>query len=68
MPNLWRAIACHEMGHVLGLNHNTTSINGVPEPSIMKTYTVDYYNYFANGTPRWYTPKDADVGPINMKY
>ncbi len=58
---LWQAIACHEFGHTLGLDHNTSS-----SPSIMRRVTKQYYNL--DGAPKWTTPKSADIVPINLKY
>lgn len=58
---LWQAIACHEFGHALCLDHNTSS-----SPSIMRRVTKQYYNL--DGTPKWTTPKSADIVPINLKY
>ncbi len=60
---LWKALACHEMGHAHGLDHNTTS----NENSIMKTYTKSYYNY--SGTSlRWTVPQTADRTAVNSIY
>lgn len=58
---LWQAIACHEFGHALCLDHNTSS-----SPSIMRRVTKQYYNL--DGAPKWTTPKSADIVPINLKY
>lgn len=58
---LWQAIACHEFGHTLCLDHNTSS-----SPSIMRRVTKQYYNL--DGAPKWTTPKSADIVPINLKY
>ena len=58
---LWQAIACHEFGHTLCLDHNTSS-----SPSIMRRVTKQYYNL--DGAPEWTTPKSADIVPINLKY
>lgn len=57
----WQAIACHEFGHALGLDHNTSS-----SPSIMRRVAKQYYNL--DGAPEWTTPKSADIVPINLKY
>lgn len=57
---LWQAIACHEFGHALCLDHNTSS-----SPSIMRRVTKQYY---LDGAPKWTTPKSADIVPINLKY
>lgn len=57
---LWQAIACHEFGHTLGIDHNTSS-----SPSIMRRVTKQYY---LDGAPEWTTPKSADIVPINLKY
>lgn len=57
----WQAIACHEFGHAIGLDHNTSS-----SPSIMRRVTKQYYNL--DGAPEWTTPKSADIVPINLKY
>lgn len=52
---LWQALACHEFGHTLGLQHNDSG-----SASIMRTYTKDYYNY--DGLlPRYKVPKTADL-------
>lgn len=56
----WQAIACHEFGHTLCLDHNTSS-----SPSIMRRVTKQYY---LDGAPKWTTPKSADIVPINLKY
>lgn len=58
---LWQAIACHEFGHTLCIDHNTSS-----SPSIMRRVTKQYYNL--DGAPKWTTPKSADIVPINLKY
>lgn len=58
---LWQAIACHEFGHALCLDYNTSS-----SPSIMRRVTKQYYNL--DGAPKWTTPKSADIVPINLKY
>lgn len=58
---LWQAIACHEFGHALCLDHNTSS-----SPSIMRRVAKQYYNL--DGAPKWTTPKSADIVPINLKY
>lgn len=58
---LWQAIACHEFGHALCLDHNTSS-----SPSIMRRVTKQYYNL--DCAPKWTTPKSADIVPINLKY
>lgn len=57
----WQAIACHEFGHTLCIDHNTSS-----SPSIMRRVTKQYYNL--DGAPKWTTPKSADIVPINLKY
>lgn len=57
---LWQAIVCHEFGHALGLDRNTSS-----SPSIMRRVTKQYY---LDGAPKWTTPKSADIVPINLKY
>ena len=57
----WQAIACHEFGHALCIDHNTSS-----SPSIMRRITKQYYNL--DGAPKWTTPKSADIVPINLKY
>lgn len=57
----WQAIACHEFGHTLCLDHNTSS-----SPSIMRRVAKQYYNL--DGAPEWTTPKTADIVPINLKY
>ena len=57
---LWQAIACHEFGHALCLDHNTSS-----SPSIMRRVTKHYY---IDGASKWTTPKSADIVPINLKY
>lgn len=56
----WQAIACHEYGHTLCLDHNTSS-----SPSIMRRVAKQYY---LDGAPKWTTPKSADIVPINLKY
>lgn len=56
----WQAIACHEFGHALCLDHNTSS-----SPSIMRRVAKQYY---LDGAPKWTTPKSADIVPINLKY
>lgn len=61
--NLWKAVACHEMGHAHGLSHNTTS----GENSIMKTSTKSYYNY-SGSSPRLTVPQTADRTTINSIY
>lgn len=57
---LRQAIACHEYGHALCLDHNTSS-----SPSIMRRVAKQYY---LDGAPKWTTPKSADIVPINLKY
>lgn len=61
--NLWKALACHEMGHAYGLGHNSTS----GESSIMKSHTLSYYNY-SGTTPKWTTPLTADRTAVNDIY
>ena len=63
LSDLWKAIACHEFGHSLGLNHNTSV-----SQSIMRSQTVQYYNYNPGGTPKWSTPQSADIYSINSIY
>ena len=58
---LRQAVVCHEYGHTLCLDHNTSS-----SPSIMRRVTKQYYNL--DGAPKWTTPKSADIVPINLKY
>lgn len=59
---LWQAIACHEFGHTLGLDHNDSG-----SASIMRSNTIDYYDYI-DGSPQYTVPKTADIRPINLKY
>lgn len=59
--NLWCALACHEFGHTLGLDHNESGAI-----TIMREYTEDYYN--VNGSPKRYNPQTADKNSINAKY
>ncbi len=59
---LWQAITCHEMGHALGLGHNTSSSS-----SVMHPYTTDYYNY-AGSSPKIKTPQSADRTGMNNIY
>lgn len=58
---LWQAIACHEFGHALCLDRNTSS-----SPSIMRRVDKQYYNL--DGAPEWTTPKSVNIVPINLKY
>lgn len=62
ITGLWQAITCHEMGHTLGLDHNTDqSIQ-----SIMYPYTEQYFN--PNGSPKITDPCLSDIQSINTKY
>lgn len=62
LEGLWQALACHEFGHTLGLNHNDSG-----SASIMRSYTLDYYNY-SGLLPRYKVPQTADINSINSKY
>jgi len=64
--NLWRAIACHETGHALGLNHYILAPSETEEDSIMKSNTIEYYN--VSGTTKIYAPCTPDISAINAKY
>lgn len=59
---LWKALACHEMGHVLGLDHNETVTR-----TIMRESTIDYYNY-KGSSPKYITPQSVDISGINAIY
>lgn len=61
--DLWKALATHEMGHTLGLGHNVTAV----ETSIMKEYTVSYYNY-SGTSPKYTAPRPVDTDAMNSKY
>lgn len=60
---LWKALSTHEMGHALGLGHNTTD----SQKSILKTHTVMYYDYASN-SPHITEPTKPDKKAINKKY
>ena len=60
---LWKAMASHEMGHVYGADHNTTT----GEDSILKPVTTQYYNYIT-GTPNITVPQTPDIACINGIY
>lgn len=51
---LWRAIATHEMGHALGLDHCSSG-----DVSIMDAQTSNYYDVYSS-SPRRYTPQTQD--------
>ena len=59
---LWQALTCHEMGHALGLGHNTSSSS-----SVMHSATTDYYNY-RGSSPKIRTPQTADRNGMNSIY
>ena len=61
--NFWRAIACHEVGHSLGLSHNSTS----GETSIMKSSTGDFYT-LSGSSPKLTSPQTADITALQSLY
>ena len=63
MPDLWKAVTCHEMGHAHGLDHNTTP----NEASIMKPYLSQFYDY-QNTSPHLTVPQPADIYAVNGIY
>lgn len=63
VSGLWTAISCHEMGHSLGLKHNVL----VADKSIMKKYTIEYYDY-KDGSIKLTGPTSIDKTAINKKY
>lgn len=54
-PGVFQALACHEMGHAVGLGHNETS----GESSIMKPYTTQFYQVGTSG-PKLISPQAPD--------
>ncbi|MBQ9889937.1 MAG: hypothetical protein IJM39_00835 [Firmicutes bacterium] len=59
---LWKAISCHEFGHVLGLDHHLDAAQ-----SIMRRYTYLIYN-MSTGSPKWTRPRMLDIPAINAIY
>ena len=59
----WKALSAHEMGHSLGLGHNTN----YTVTSVMRPYTKDYYDRYSDW-PRIATAREADIYTINTIY
>lgn len=59
--NLWRALACHEAGHALGIAHSSAS-----DTSVMCNGTENYYQI--NGTKKIYKPQTQDRKAIQSIY
>ncbi|MDR1116639.1 MAG: matrixin family metalloprotease [Oscillospiraceae bacterium] len=59
--NYWQAVACHELGHAMGLDHN----EWVSSSSIMTNGTPSYYN---GTTKLTYTPQTDDINGLIANY
>ena len=64
---LWKAIACHEMGHALGLAHNTSDTYSIMKPGV--NGNSGFYDYSGGGSGLFLTtPQTVDKTAIGNIY